>query len=235
LNVYPELVERIGFTRPVHNARYPIVDLLPQVVVGHRTWREAAPGHSERFFDLKHVDIVCDRQAKQIWLRLFVSRGDLRRYHVSHEQLLTEGHLQPDFAEVDINGTGRDLSLVCIEQVSPVPYTGRPTDVVPDLVALSRPRLWRIVSAMPGSSYRRYYIHLTPAPATYRMSQFESLWLLLYYLASVVRYRPHLFDTILASEYGAFIVEFITSQPDQLLYLLASETCQREIARPAIV
>ena len=91
------------------------------------------------------------------------------------------------------------------------------------------------MSAIPGSSYRRYYVHLTPAPEAHRISQLESLWLLSYYLGSVVRYRPHLFDQLLAREYGAFLVEFITSQPEQLLYLLASEMCQREIARPAIV
>jgi hypothetical protein len=58
---------------------------------------------------------------------------------------------------------------------------------------------------------------------------------LTYYFGSVVRYRPHLFDEILRGPYGAFAAEFISSQPEQMLYLLASELCKREIARPAIV
>jgi hypothetical protein len=235
INVYPELIERLGFPRPAHNIAWPLVELLPQVVVGHRAWREAAAGHTERFFDLKEIEIACDRGAKQVWLRLYLSRGDLRRYHVTHAQLLSEGHLGPAFGEVGIDGTGREGSLICLEQVIPLTYSGRPTDVVPDLVSLARPLLWRIVSAVPGSSYRRYYVHLTPPGATVRASQLEALWMVLYYLGSVVRYRPHLFDGILAGSYGAFVVEFVTAQSDQLLYLLASEMCQREIARPAIV
>ncbi|HEX8207576.1 MAG TPA: YaaC family protein [Solirubrobacteraceae bacterium] len=97
-----------------------------------------------------------------------------------------------------------------------------------------RPNLWRVVSAVPGSTYRRYYLCLTP-PAEVRLPQLASLWALFFYFGSVVRYRPHLFGTLLQAEYGAFVSEFISSQPEQMVYLLASELCQREIARPAIV
>jgi hypothetical protein len=134
-----------------------------------------------------------------------------------------------------VEPTGRDQTLMCLEQINPVRYTGRPTDAVTDLVQFARPRLWRIVSAVPGAGYRRYYIHLTPPSETHRVSQVESLWLLAYYLGSVVRYRPHRFSQLLRGEYGAFLVEFIASQSEQMLYLLASEMCQREIAPPAIV
>jgi hypothetical protein len=32
-----------------------------------------------------------------------------------------------------------------------------------------------------------------------------------------------------------FVDEFMASQPDQLLYLLASEICAREVAKPALI
>jgi YaaC-like Protein len=57
----------------------------------------------------------------------------------------------------------------------------------------------------------------------------------MYYLGSVVRYRPHRFHAITNGRYGPFVDEFISVQTEQLLYLLASEMCHREIARPAIV
>jgi hypothetical protein len=41
-----------------------------------------------------------------------------------------------------------------------------------------------------------------------------------------VRYRPHVFDEIAGGKYGAFVTEFVAAQPEQLLYLLASEACQ---------
>ena len=39
---------------------------------------------------------------------------------------------------------------------------------------------------------------------------------------------------MLAGPYGAYITEFVAAQPEQLLYLLASELCRREVAKPAI-
>jgi hypothetical protein len=57
----------------------------------------------------------------------------------------------------------------------------------------------------------------------------------MFYLGSVVRYRPHRFREIADGPYGPFVDEFISVQAEQLLYLLASEACRREIARPAII
>lgn len=234
VNVFPELVSRLGFHRPPSNARYPVTDLLPQVVVGHRIWREASAANKERFIDLKHLDFVHDKTNRAVWLRLFVSKGDLSRYEIPRARLLREGGIERDFQEVKTESTGRDPALACFEQRAPVTYTGRPNDVVADVVARIRPNLWRIVSALPGGAYRRYYLHVSP-PGTARLPQLASLWALFFYFGSVVRYRPHLFDELLRAADGAFIAEFISSQPEQMLYMLASELCQREIARPAIV
>jgi YaaC-like Protein len=232
-NVYPELIQRLGYGRPRNNDSYPVAELLPQVVVGHRIWRETATAHRERFIDLKHIQFIDNREERRLWLRMFLSRGDLSRYSVTRSRLLAEGHLAGMFREVDATPIAPSDDLVCLEQQTPLSYTGRPTDVVADLVASVRPQLWRIISAIPGAAYRRYYLHMTP-PGQLRLPQLASLWALFYYLGSVVRYRPHLFDELLRSPNGAFISEFISAQADQMLYLLASEFCQREIARPAI-
>jgi hypothetical protein len=50
----------------------------------------------------------------------------------------------------------------------------------------------------------------------------------------MVRYRPHIFDRVTEGSYGSFVNEFVSAQPEQLLYLLASEMCRREVAKPAI-
>jgi hypothetical protein len=162
-NIYPELIERLGYRRPCNNDTYPVAELIPQVVVGHRIWRESATAHRERFIDLKRIQFVDDRADRRLWLRLFISRGDLSRYSITRARLLTEGHLVGMFREVDAAGIAPDSELVCLEQQVPLSYTGRPTDVVADLVASVRPQLWRIVSAVPSAAYRRYYLHMTPA------------------------------------------------------------------------
>jgi hypothetical protein len=238
LNIYPELIERLGYARPTNNESYSVTDLLPQVVVGHRIWRESQSGHTERFVDLKHIDFVHDLGAKELWLRIYVGRKDLARYGITRTSLFQDAELDQTFREVKTSTTDRahdSEELVCLEQLQPSAYTGRPTDVVADLVDLMKPKLWRIASATPSAGYRRYYLHLTPPAEQPRVPQFASLWALFFYFGSVVRYRPHLFDRALRGEYGAFVAEFVSAQPDQMLYLLASELCRREVARPAII
>ena len=88
-NVYAELVDRLGFVRPAVGTQYPVIELIPQVVVGHRLWREASH-RTERFVPLEKIEILDDRAAKELWLRLYVSRGDLDRYRITHKRLLEE-------------------------------------------------------------------------------------------------------------------------------------------------
>jgi hypothetical protein len=153
----------LGYQRPGNNDMYPVAELIPQVVVGHRIWRESAAVHRERFIDLKGIQFVDNRSERRLWLRLFLSRGDLSRYSITRRQLLTEGRLAGMFREVDTVAVAPGGERICLEQQVPLSYTGRPTDVVADLVAAVRPQLWRIVSAVPSGAYRRYYIHMSPA------------------------------------------------------------------------
>jgi hypothetical protein len=234
VNVYAELVERLGYSRPADNDAYPIPDLLPQVVIGHRIWREAHTSNAERFVGLTEVEMVKAAATNELWLRLYVEKGDLKRYGISRRRLLEHGRLDGVFREVGLDGTGRVGDLVCFEQEQTLTYTGRPSDRVMDLVTPMRSVLWRIVTTTPASGYRKYYLHLSD-PGEARLPQIASLWVLFFYFGSIVRYRPHLFDSVTSSRYGAFVTEFIGAQAEQLLYLLASEMCSREIARPAII
>jgi hypothetical protein len=238
MNIFPELMDQLGYDRPANGAEYSVTALLPQIVVGHRIWRETGQGHTERFVDLKHIDFVADTESRELWLRLYVGRNDLSRYDMSRTRLLREGDLESEFQEVKVESTDRaddSSTLVCLEQVNALSYTGRPTDVVADLVNFMKPRFWRIASSIPGAGYRRYYLHLSPsAEVDARLPQLAAMWALFFYFGSVVRYRPHLFDAALKGSQGAFVTEFVASQPDQMLYLLASELCRREVARPAI-
>jgi hypothetical protein len=233
VNVYAELIEQLGFSRPMDNDTYPVPQLLPQVVIGHRIWREAETSNSERFVGLTEVEIVKAPSTKELWLRLYVERGDLKRYGITRKRLLEQGKLE-GFREVGIDGTDRSGDLVCLEQEQTSRYSGRPSDEVMNLVTPMRAVLWRIVTTTPASGYRKYYVCLSE-PGEVRLPQIASLWVLFFYFGSIVRYRPHLFDSVTSSTYGAFVTEFIGAQAEQLLYLLASEMCSREIARPAII
>jgi YaaC-like Protein len=232
VNVFAELVDHLGFGRP-QPLVVPIQELASQVVVGHRLWRDAS-GKSERFVVIEHLEFGKNSDVKQLWLRLWLRRGDLSRYGLSRAKLIQEGGLDGLFGEINVADISDDPDLLCLEQLTPVSYTGRPTDVVPDLVEQARPWLWRIVTAGPEDGYRRYYLHLTP-PGEARLPQIASMWILIYFFGSVVRYRPDAFAAIGRDRYGAWVNDFVAAQPEQLLFMLASEMRQREVARPSIV
>jgi hypothetical protein len=234
VNVFPELIERLGYPRPTNAATIPVPELAPQIVVGHRLWREAT-NRSERFVVIEELEFVSDSAAGQLWLRLWIRRSDLNRYSLTHARVMQEAGLTGLFAEVHPGSLTTDPDYLCFEQIAPVAYTGRPTDVVPDLVDPCRPWLWRIVTAYPAEGYRRYYLHLTPPAETNRQPQIASMWMLIFFFGSVVRYRPQAFATMARGRFGAWINDFVAAQPEQLLFMLASEIRRREVARPAIV
>lgn len=234
VNVFPELIERLGYVRPADGTTVLVPELAAQVVVGHRLWREAS-NRGERFVVAEAVEFIDDRPNRQLWVRLWLRRSDLQRYNLTHRRVIAEGGLANSFTEVDARGLAPDADLLCFEQTTPVGYTGRPTDVVPDLVEVCRPRLWQIVTSYPEEGYRRYYVHLTPPNETSRQPQVAAIWMLIFFFGSMVRYRPQAFATMTRGRYGAWINDFVAAQPEQLLYMLASDIARREVAKPAII
>lgn len=84
--------------------------------------------------------------------------------------------------------------------------------------------------------YRRHYVYLRPPGETTQvLPQMLSIYALAYYLGSITRYRPHHFPNITSSAFGPRVQDFVTGQPQQFLYLLASEFAKREIAKPSIL
>jgi hypothetical protein len=171
---------------------------------------------------LLHIDQL-------VWACFYVRFGDLSRYGITPARLLSEAGLDTAFRQVHSLRADEH----CFELHAPARYRREPVEVLRRLADILRVHLREIISAIPGTAYRRYYLYLAPQQAI-RLPQIGSLWATLFYLGSVVRYRPHTFDEIIAGPYGSFITEFISAQPEQMLYMLASEMCEREVAQPAI-
>lgn len=227
VHVFPALLDALNYTAPADGAEISVLELLPQVVVGHRQWRDAK--RQEEQFVRVEVEFRHDSDTKMLWVCLNVDESDLSRFGITPARLLAAGRLDALFRPVSSLTTGSH----CFELREPSDYQANPIDVAQALATSVRPYLWAIVSTIPGSSYRRYYLHTTP-PAGQRLPQIGSLWAILFYLGSIVRYRPHLFEDVTAGPFGPFITEFISAQPEQMLYMLASEMCRREVAKPAI-
>jgi hypothetical protein len=65
--------------------------------------------------------------------------------------------------------------------------------------------------------------------------QLLSIYAIAYYIGSITRYRPHQYDDLEISAYGPRILDFVTGQPIQFLYMMASEFIRQDVTKPAIL
>ena len=208
--------------------------ILPQVLPGHRLWCEAV-SKSERFISLKDIEFWRDTAAREVWLRIYLYSDDLSRLGVTHAEFLQQSGFAPSFCEVVSDRKHDGRRVLCFEQMAPESYPSRhPADVLEHLVSGVRNDIWATVSSIPP--YRRYYAYLCPvAEAGSRLPQLLSIYAITYHLGSVTRYRPQDYDRILAGKFGARILDFVTGQPSQFLFLLASEIARQEVTQPSII
>lgn len=209
--------------------------LLPQILPGHRLWSQAA-NKKERFVAIHSIHTLLDRASSEIWLRVFFVAEDLARIGVTHTIFLSESGLVVDFQQVassEVDTDGRPL--LCFEQRSPLVCSStKYGNHLQRLFDSLKSHLWATVSSIPP--YRRHYVYLKPASeVASTLPQLLSIYAISYYLGSITRYRPHHFPAITDGKFGPRISDFITGQPQQFIYLIASEFSRRELAKPSII
>jgi hypothetical protein len=236
IQIFDELHEAVSGSRiPAHLTRFDLPKLMPQVVPGHRLWVEGMPGgQSERFVSVERIDLIQNLSPKALWLQLYLFADDLRRINITHQDFITQTRLGNLFREVQTTESVGGRALICLEQMNPTTYNHRPSDDVPSLVQTVRHLLWRTVLSTPP--YRKYYLYAAPIiEHTQIVPQILSIYAITFYLGSIVRYRPHHFDKILADNFGPFMEAFLNDQPLQFIYLMASEFAEKEVTKAAIV
>jgi len=209
---------------------YDLPALLPQILPGHRLWAHATR-KVERFIAIDDLQFWQDTTDRSLWLRIYLLAEDLSRLGVSHQRMLSESGLAGKFREVQSDIPGK----ICLEQKIPQPCPDNyPADDLHHVVAAVRPFLWMTVTSIPP--YRRYYIYLCPInEVAHRLPQLLSIYAMTFYLGSITRYRPHHFDALLRGTFGPRVRDFVTGQPLQFLYLMASEIAQRDVTKPSIL
>ena len=212
---------------------YDLKHIHAQILQGHRLWASAY-NNIERFIEIARVDFIHSQTDKNIWLVINVFADDLTRFNISRKTLIEQSGLKNYFANVKSNEIVDGRLLLKFEQITPLSYSGRPSDKIEELVAAIRNNIWSAVLKMPP--YRKNYLYLSPpSEVPHRLPQLASVYAFIYYLGSVTRYRPYYLETILSKPYGAHIEEVISNVPQQFLFLLASEFAAREVAHAPIV
>ena len=216
--------------------RFEMPKLLPQILPGHRLWAHAV-NKKERFLAFHDIQFWANSAAHEMWVRLYVVAEDLSRIGVTNREFLAQSGLGVDFAQVkvsDLTSDGR--KVICFEQVLKKKYnTSKPgNELTKLLVNPLRHKLWTTVASVPP--YRRFYAYICPpSEVAAVLPQLAAVYAASYYLGSITRYRPHHFDKLVKSAFGPRIQDFVTGQPQQFLYLMASEFAQQDIAKPSII
>jgi YaaC-like Protein len=218
--VFQLLAGALRLAAPAPGSAIPILDLLPQVVLGHRLYRSAT-GAPEQFAVVQELQFMHDVMEKTVWVDLLFDSGRLARADVSSAKLITAGALGAVFHEVESDLAGRRR----FEMLRPFSYDTKPWERLEEVVEAVRPCLWTTVGK--ASPYRVHHACMATAN---RVPQLLGLYLLHFALGSITGFRPHRLEELLAEPIGSFIVDFVSRQPEQLLYLLASEFAMREVA-----
>lgn len=99
---------------------------------------------------------------------------------------------------------------------------------------LLRPHIWSAATTI--RPFRRYYLYASPvAEHAHLLPQALSIYAITFYLGSITRYRPQHFAKILLGDFGEFVQEFLSSQPSQFVYLMASDFARRDVAKAPLV
>jgi hypothetical protein len=232
-NVFAEFWQAVSGHTLATRQTFDLPYLVPQILPGHRVWCEASD-ERERFISLEEVLIKRDKTTKELWLVLHVHAGTLSQNEVTHAELLRGSGLFGQFKHVQgFSDAAANEPMVVFEQRVGTPYSHRPSDAIPRLIESFRHVLWTTV--LPTRPFRWYYLYVAPAAERPQvLPQLVSAYAVTYYLGSITRYRPQQFDALLRGDFGVFIQEFLTTQPGQFLYLMASEFAKRQITRPGL-
>jgi len=231
-SVFDELLRLLDGNAAVLDTELRLGHLLPQILPGHRPWCYAT-NRIERFIPIHFFEILHSTIDKQIWLNIFVERGELTRTRlgISEEQAFRGAVLDDGFDVVD---PPVPSNSVCFQQLRPTAYVSDPGEAVQSVSRAYRNKIWETVKV--SSPYRKPYLYICPPTEQgARLPQMLSAYLLMFFLGSVTRYIPGYFEDLLESRYGPLIETFISESPMQFLYQMASDILGREVSKPAII
>lgn len=232
-SVFDSLMETLAGSPIARSFLVDIAQLMPQSVVGHRLWCEAAD-RKERFVGISKIRLMEEPSTQSIWSVVEVPAEDFSRMYRSVSSVIDQSGLAGLWRQVANGMDARGQECRRFEQVTPISYHHRSADYVVDLVDPLKPILHRTI--LGGSPYRRYYLYLCPiSEVAARLPQLAVTHLIMFFLGSLTRYRPRYLLDGLDGPYGGFLREFLVTQPAQYVYGLASEFAQREISRAEVV
>ncbi|MBO6518555.1 MAG: hypothetical protein JJ973_00825 [Rhodospirillales bacterium] len=241
VNVYDFLHEHLtghslNHGNPNQNSQQRVIglrELIPQILLGHRLWTSAA-SRKERFIEIDKIKLLDHRDTNECWMTLEFLTSEFTRHGYTHKTFFEGAGLDVGWVRTEFLPNERvdEKARLRIELSNPVNYGHRPSDVLNNMIASHRHCFWRSITTQ--KPFRKYYVYVA-GNNDWVLPQVCSVYMLMFYLGSVTRYRPEQFDTLAQGKYGSFFQEFIENQPRQWLYMMASEFAEQEVTHAAVV
>jgi hypothetical protein len=211
--------------------------LLPQIVIGHRLWAQAT-NSGERFVRAERIRYVHGKNSKAVWALIDIKKSDLTELNLSVPNFIRYSSLtefnQVKAEAIEEEGESYLNNIIRLEQQNPIIYASEAGEALHQLPGIFKRRLWCIMRTVP--EYRRYYFWASSRIASNDlMDPLLSVYLVVFYLGSVTRYRPDYFEDLQASPFGNLFDEIIQTQGQQMLFHLAAEFQKREVSWPAVL
>lgn len=234
LQAFDEFMAALGVPRiAAAGLQIPVSVLLPQILSGHRLWASAT-GSAERFISIHDIQFCENRRRRQVWLRVLLFADDVKRLGFTQNDVLNNSGLAANYRKVRCNLNESGRPLICFEQTVPINYGRHGVDHASELAASVKDRIWMTVGS--SAPFRRNYLYLVPpADRPQVLPQIASIYATAFYFGSITRYRPNVLRSALDGPLGPRISEFISGQPSQFVYLMASEFAKRDVTKPSIV
>lgn len=228
-SVFPES-KRNDIFSPSENL---VKNLFEQSVIGQRLFVEASGGNrrQEKFIHIDRIDFMQDKSNSEIWTRILIAKDKFTGEARGQNEVLKNSGLSDCFSIVSDSCLSKDY--VIFESKNPIKVNNHYVrDKIPELVQALRPYLWEVI--MTGESLRKYYLYLADKEEKV-FPQWFSLYAGFFWLGYLSRYFPSELVDLQNGKFGPFLAEFIESQPQQLLYLFASEVKQQVVTKSNII
>lgn len=219
--LFPELIRclAISNTSTTQSEEKPI-DLLRQVPAIHRTYCQVTL-KEPIFCPIEILTILHDKE--HVWVNLRLSKHD-RDVQRTIKSITAAPKFKNVFRQVKPLGTKRGDEY--LYESDHVKYYRRGIDSAIGKLA-DKVRSCGIWTILTRNGYS-YYLNGGQEQC---LPQLCSAYAIMYYLGSLVRYKPYDFSKIIKG-YSWVISEFIDTQPAQFLHILASYLAETEVVLP---
>ena len=196
--------------------------LLRQVLGVHRAYMKAF-GEDSHFVKLREAQFMaCNSpggKGGDLWVKFFLYMEDFNstvKFANLHSQI------RPVFNAVTPGKRGDELTAHCFESCHHT-FTRWSADELPKLQKEIRPKLRTLI--LPSG-----YLHYLMFERDNSLPQAAVIYAIMFYLGSIVRYRPYDFDKLVDKKYRWVIDEFLQIAPKQFVILMVNEITQSEIS-----